>query len=183
MLDELWLAVRDSVTGEPLNPEAITGLTAAQVKLVIEYIESLERVIHANQMHSGRYIDQLRARIVQADKHAERATKLYREKHGHVALLLDAAVAEADGLRNQLQSVIEDAERYRYIRNYEDPPVRCMTIRKGYRSTAPDAKWEEWEEPEGWLMRSHSVLTDSFKTMDEAVDSKRRLAVCKPTGG
>jgi hypothetical protein len=76
-------------------------------------------------------------------------------------------------LLDRLASAERDAARWRYMRDHEDTIIEVVTVRKGYRSTRPDAPWEQWDERDGWTTRSQRVES-CYPTMDAAIDAALR---------
>lgn len=87
---------------------------------------------------------------------------------------LDASMDScAEDLWQRLLPIIQDAERYDFLRSNNAVVLECVAERRGFRSTAPNASREVWSEHEGWTVSTLSMMVDPFETMDAAVDAAR----------
>lgn len=84
---------------------------------------------------------------------------------------LDASMDScAEDLWQRLQPVIQNAERFEWLAANNACIIECTTERYAFRSTAPNAVRELWNEHDGWTVSTLSIHVDPFPTMAEAVD-------------
>lgn len=89
---------------------------------------------------------------------------------------LDASMDScAEDLWQRLQPIVQDAERYDFLRSNNAVVLECVAERRGFRSTAPNASREVWSEHEGWTVSTLPITDGPYNTMDEAVDAAMKL--------
>ncbi len=72
----------------------------------------------------------------------------------------------------KLADEAKDAARLQWLIAKNAKMIECCVERKGYLSTAPDAKWERWDEFSGWTVSTLPPdVKNEYPTMREAIDA------------
>lgn len=76
----------------------------------------------------------------------------------------------AQDLFERIAPIQRAAARMAWLQEHNACVIECTVERCGFRSTAPNAVRELWQEHEGWTVSTLSIHVDPFPTMDEAID-------------
>ncbi len=69
------------------------------------------------------------------------------------------------------ESIMKDAQRWRWLQEHKAVIIECVTERRGFRNTMPNAAREVWYEHDGWIVSTMPSSSDPYPTMNEAVDA------------
>ncbi len=76
----------------------------------------------------------------------------------------------AQDLIERFAPIQKAAARFEWLVANNAYIIECTTERYAFRSTAPNAVRELWNEHDGWTVSTLSIHVDPFPTMAEAVD-------------